>query len=41
MALRPLFVCERCGGVATQFTIDGIDSQIICHKYPACEKRSA
>jgi hypothetical protein len=36
MAIRPLFVCERCGGVAISVLIDGIDSKIVCNAYPQC-----
>lgn len=28
--------CARCGKGGTYFTIDGIDSKIVCDRYPDC-----
>lgn len=36
MAVRPLFVCEQCGGVSISYTLDGADSKFVCERYPQC-----
>lgn len=29
--------CARCGRRATEYTIDGADSKLVCDEYPTCQ----